>query len=245
MDTAAEPDVTTRTSLMALVALGLSVMCPIPALGLVGAILGALSLRRIGLSGGRLSGGGPAKAAVILGLIATSLQVFLLFGAAQSWTYYRRQMQPEMVRAIEAIGSPTLETNPPVWDTIVLERLTPERHDEVRALLEGQRVRVRIGIGEMWRSFATLVRGSSVRPSGAGGPSAAQAVPCTIEIDEEEMFAWFFFDADALSNKQLRVSDVMFVMEDGRVTTLLPDGPANELASEWLGWVVEEPSALR
>ena len=244
MDIPTHPDASApRTSLLSLLALGLSIMCPVPLFGLAGAVLGGISLRRISASGGTLTGGAPAKAAVILGTIATAGQLYLFFGAMQAWTFYRKQMQPAMVQAFEAIESGVVDSAPPVFGTAVLEELTPARLEAVRTVLSeqvGTGVAVRIGMREQVKSFQTLVRTRSVQPGTTMGSADSTAVPCTIHAGEAELFAWVFFDADMLQPGNVLVTDVLVQLADGSALTLLPAGPASELATSWLGWDVME-----
>jgi hypothetical protein len=228
-----------RTSLMALVALGLSLMCPVPMSGLCGALMGGIALRRIGASGGRLSGGGPAKVAVVLGVIVTAMQMFVLFGVAQSWTFYKKQMLPIMDEAVVALVSLEVHEDQELWSQGFLESVEVSRLSGVRdrlGLWEGAGARVRIGGGEMWRSFRTLFRSASVRAGGGGGVAAPQAVPFGLVVGDEEYFGWFFFDSVELENGLLLVEDVLIEIDDGTALTLLVDGAASELATGWLGW---------
>ncbi len=61
-----------RTSLLAITALVLSLICPIPGLGVLGMILGLCAIIAIGRSEGRLGGTGMAVAGIILGLFVTA-----------------------------------------------------------------------------------------------------------------------------------------------------------------------------
>lgn len=71
-----------RTSVLAIVALVLSLICFIPGLGAIGALLGVVALILISKSAGRLVGSGFAIAGIIIGLIVTVLWVAALVGAS-------------------------------------------------------------------------------------------------------------------------------------------------------------------
>jgi hypothetical protein len=70
------PDFTEqRTSVLAIIALVLGILCPIPLLGLLGAILGIIALFVISGSQGRLKGRGLAIGGIVLGLLGTMVWV--------------------------------------------------------------------------------------------------------------------------------------------------------------------------
>lgn len=71
-----------RTSILAITSLVLSLICFVPTLSVVAVLLGALSLIFILNSKGRLSGRGFAIGGIVLGLVVTAFQVALLIGAS-------------------------------------------------------------------------------------------------------------------------------------------------------------------
>lgn len=71
-----------RTSILAITSLVLSLICFIPTFSVIAVLLGALSLIFILNSNGRLSGRGFAIGGIVLGLIVTAFQVALLIGAS-------------------------------------------------------------------------------------------------------------------------------------------------------------------
>jgi len=76
----AEPQ---RTSVMAILSLVSSLICCIPGLGLLGAMLGVAALVGIGGSGGRVGGRGLAIAGIIIGVLCTVVWVGIYYGAQQ------------------------------------------------------------------------------------------------------------------------------------------------------------------
>lgn len=69
-----------RTSIMAIVALVLGLLCFIPGLGAIAMIVGGAAIFFISTSRGRLGGLGMAVAGVVLGLIATVLWIAIAVG---------------------------------------------------------------------------------------------------------------------------------------------------------------------
>jgi hypothetical protein len=72
-----------RTSVLAIVALILSLICLIPGFGTLGVILGVISLLLISGSQGRVSGTGLAVTAIVLGLLVSVVQVGIVVGVNQ------------------------------------------------------------------------------------------------------------------------------------------------------------------
>jgi hypothetical protein len=64
-----------RTSVLAIVALVCSLICIIPGLGILGAILAVVALVMIGGSNGRLGGKGLAIAALVIGLLVSTVWI--------------------------------------------------------------------------------------------------------------------------------------------------------------------------
>ncbi len=90
----AEPQ---RTSVMAILSLVCSLVCCIPGLSVLGALLGVGALIGIGGSGGRVGGKGLAVAGIIIGILVTVLWVGGLMGARQFGGMYVGLVEPVMM----------------------------------------------------------------------------------------------------------------------------------------------------
>jgi hypothetical protein len=98
---ASEPD---RISRSAVVALALGLLGCVPMVGFFAAVLGVVTLYRIGGSGGRLGGRTPAAAGMALGLITTAGWLSLGLGMRQAYAGYARDLATpaaEYFRAVE------------------------------------------------------------------------------------------------------------------------------------------------
>ncbi len=82
-------DVQPRVSGLAVASFVTSLLCCIPGLGAVAAVLGIGSLVSISRSQGRLGGRGLAFTAIVLGVLGTVLWLGLLIGASQMVGYFR------------------------------------------------------------------------------------------------------------------------------------------------------------
>ena len=81
-----EPDRVSRLSVAALV---LGLLSCLPVVGFIAAVLGVVSLGRIGRSGGRLGGRTFAAVGMTFGLIASILWLSLALGARQEYARYK------------------------------------------------------------------------------------------------------------------------------------------------------------
>lgn len=89
-----------RTSVLAIVALVLSLICFIPGLSTIGSVLGVFAIILIAKSAGRVKGTGIAVAAILVGLLFSMLQLGLALGVNAAMREYARFGQP--VAHIEA-----------------------------------------------------------------------------------------------------------------------------------------------
>lgn len=102
-----DESVPARTSVLAILSLVSSLICCIPGLGALGAVLGGLSLIRIGSSNGRRTGKGLAITGIVIGLIVSILWVFIFIGASATMAQAAKIFQP-MVQAATAPDAATL-----------------------------------------------------------------------------------------------------------------------------------------
>lgn len=89
----------TRTSVLAILSLVCSLICCIPGLGAIAAVLGGVALLRISGSNGRRSGVGLAIAGIVIGLIVTMLWGFFAIGAMSVYEKAGKFFTP-MIRTV-------------------------------------------------------------------------------------------------------------------------------------------------
>lgn len=106
-----------RTSVMAILSLVSSLICCIPGLGAIAAILGGIALLRISGSNGRRTGVGLAIAGIVIGLIVSLIWVFAALGAVSVLDKAGKLFVPiiqtvstDDPAAMRAAVSPTLNT---------------------------------------------------------------------------------------------------------------------------------------
>lgn len=100
-DPALEPP---RTSVLAIVALVLSLICFIPGFGALGVLLGVIAIVMIAGSQGRLSGNGLAVSAIVLGLIISVVWIGVGIGVNQAIVAVKTQLVAPVNQALVALG---------------------------------------------------------------------------------------------------------------------------------------------
>ncbi len=107
-----------RTSIAAVLSLICSLICCLPAVPLLGVVLGALALIGIGRSDGRVGGRGLAVAGIVLGILFTVAQVGILVGGGMAMGKFMDE--------IAVIGGDTVE------------HIQNDRFDEARAIFANE-----------------------------------------------------------------------------------------------------------
>lgn len=217
-------------------------MFALPLIALAAVVTGIIGLRQVNRSGGRVGGRNASMIGVIVGIGLTALQGAVVIGATIFWFAISNNIKPAMQAFADASaqgnwaevrGMLTTETGEAVsdgrlasfWDSI-------EPTDD-----PGARAEASFGVEVLLETREALAR---------GGTSSNQA---TIDeamfpvrytwADGSGSMVYVFADADALQNNSVELVDLLVVVGEGEVVTLLPDGPAKE-TSEMVGWSVRE-----
>ncbi len=98
-----ESPVAARTSILAISALVLSILCFIPGFGLLALLLGGAAILFISRSQGRLTGLGMAVAACVLGLVTSVVWLFLVVGAVGAANSASAALGPMLAPAQRAL----------------------------------------------------------------------------------------------------------------------------------------------
>lgn len=125
-----EPD---RISKMAAVSMLAAIFFCIPGMGFFAAVLGVVSLYRIGGSGGRLGGKTFAAVGLTIGLISTAGWLSIGLGARQAYATYSRSMAAPMTDYLAAVGASDLDKASAIFDE--KSRPSPAQHDAFREVL--------------------------------------------------------------------------------------------------------------
>ncbi|MEM7754787.1 MAG: DUF4190 domain-containing protein [Planctomycetota bacterium] len=128
-DLPAEPD---RTSALAILSLVCGVLCCIPVLPTIGALLGLGALVGIKSSNGRVGGLGLAIAGLILGGLGTVAQLGIGLGVRQGFAAFVNDVIPEVDAAMQEIEAGQHDLAAARFDAPIAPGITPERLDAFR-----------------------------------------------------------------------------------------------------------------
>jgi len=170
-----EPD---RTSALAILSLVCSLVCCIPGLPALGALLGVGGAVGIKMSGGRVGGIGLAIAGIVIGAIITVGQVGVALGFFGGLQEMRSQID-EVMLAAESGDAPAVRAFlvPPA-DAELTDADVERFRSEFGSLMGGY-IGVPSGL-ELFRAYQTL--GSAMQPGGAW-MSSNNEIPFPAEFD--------------------------------------------------------------
>jgi hypothetical protein len=209
---------TTRTSVLAVAGFVTSLICCIPGLGSIGALLGIASIIAISSSGHEVRGKGLAIAAVALGLVITLLQIGAVFGINLGVT--RMGQYSEIIVAIENGDRQALAP----WITSDLENaLTDEQIESFADAFTaefGAFKQAPHALLNYIRDFAAVRQDIEVtRNAGAAGT----IIPVPVETDNGVAAIVLIGDSrlPKAPNGLMRVNNVGFVADDGSIVWLV------------------------
>lgn len=225
-----------KTSALAVAGLVLAVPCCLPGLAQLGALLGVAGIFRIGLSGGRLRGMGMAVAAVVLGLIGTTM--WLGGAAALSAGVAEVTRLEAVVRELEAGDVPAVRT-----------RLTPELS---AAVTDGELLAWQSAVAAEWgvaqeskpgllayggrwsKAWAVASRAvQGMQPPSGGAPGQELApVPLPMTFSNGSTVVFVVMDARSGDVGTVVFSNLGAVMRDGSVLWLVDPAGADAPATD-------------
>ena len=206
-----------------------------PVLGLIGAVLGFLSLRQVEQSDGRIVGRPLGVAGLFAGLLSATVFGFMVMAAllalsgskplapaAADLVAAAQQGQP--ARARELLSAPASED------------LTAPRLAAFGGLCSKRAGRVvgsDAGFGLMFEA-----RRIAARAPGQSSMSLSDAPrPVWVEFENQRCFVYVFVNQEALQQKDVRIDDLLVFVGVNEVVALREFGPAQMLADE-MGWAL-------
>lgn len=176
------PPPESRTSVLAILSLVCSLICIVPGLGLLGAILGISALFSISRSQGAVRGNGMAVTGVVVGLLVSVLWIGLGIGAAQlSQMFGKNFVGPvgSMVTAIEAGDYKTARQSfDPRLNAAVTDEQIKAFADAYQAELGHYRAMPKTLV-EMIGAYGNI--GPRLQNYQGGAPGGAMPLPATFE----------------------------------------------------------------
>ncbi len=237
-----------RTSVSAILSLLCSIpFCCVPLTGVLGVILGAMSLAFIGKSHGRVTGKPAAIAGIILGIATTALWTAVVVGFLQAKTYYTKNMVPVGEGIVLAMEQGDIEGVRAYFTQDANDAITDERIALFAERMDrelGGFVEAPTGIGRMIEQFAETFQGmqgqgGSTYNSGPGGPAP---IPVAMEFGNGAATLWILADTDALDQQQVILMDAVLQLPTGVGVPMLPDGPGLNWISG-MGMTLSHPEA--
>lgn len=134
-DPALEPP---RTSVLAIVALVLSLICFIPGFSALGFLLGVVAIAMIAGSKGRLSGNGLAVTAIVLGLLISVVWIGIGIGINQAATAVRTQLITPVNQAFVAWDQGDVKSIRAMLSTSANARFSDEQIQAFRAAYQAE-----------------------------------------------------------------------------------------------------------
>lgn len=127
-----------RTSIMAIVSLVLALICFVPGLGVLAAILGIAALFMIGGSRGRVGGKGLAISGLIIGLLVSALWIGFAIGASKFYKMAVETVAKPGAEVVAAAGSGDFEAARKILVPATANALTDEDFKRFRAEYEAE-----------------------------------------------------------------------------------------------------------
>jgi hypothetical protein len=182
-----------RVSILAIVSFVLSLLCCIPGVGLIGAILGGVSIVRISKSRGRLSGRGLAIAGVVIGLISTLIWVGVAVGTAQSM--HQLDAYGETLRALDQRDYTRVRQ---MLTPAASSAVTDEQIGSFQSAVEaewGSYQRMPRGLADWFNSYAqTMQTYGRVQQQAQGVPPGSSPLPLPVYYNRGLTLSLFVLD---------------------------------------------------
>ena len=171
-----------RTSVLAIVALVLSLICIIPGFGVLGAILAVIALIMIGGSNGRLGGRGLAIAALIIGLLVSTVWIGGFLVIQQGMTAFTKMFTGNVGTLLGAAEKGDYTTARAQLDPSVANSITDadfKRFVDGYSANLGKYKKTPQGMFELFGAYANV--GPAMQ--GMHGQANQGLIPITVEFD--------------------------------------------------------------
>lgn len=211
-----------RVSMLAVTSFVLSLICCIPGVSLIGAILGGLAIVRISQAGGRLSGRGLAIAGLVLGLLFTMLWVGLTVGAGRAFN--ELAMVGQTMEAIDQRDYVRARQNlTPAAEAVATDTRLEEFRAEINAEW-GSYQRMPRGLGEWFSAYFQVMQRAGQQ--GVQFGTRPGELPVPVYYDNGQVLVIFMTDAAAGASPggMALFSDIIVYDQQGNPMSLIPPG---------------------
>lgn len=180
-----------RTSILAILSLIASLICFIPLIGVLGALLGVFALFRISSSGGRVKGTGLAVAGIIIGLIFSTVWIGIGFAIQSAVSQI-----PQVANVMVDIENDAPDAVRSGMDPRVHSIVTDDQIDSFRAEYQaamGSFIEVPRGLGNLFGAYASLGQSMNALNS-PQAPYTGETIPIPGTFDQGEGLLLLAFD---------------------------------------------------
>ena len=213
-----------RTSVLAIVALILSLICLIPGFGTLGVILGVISLLLISGSQGRVSGTGLAVTAIVLGLLVSVVQVGIVVGVNQALGIFKNKLLAPVNQSFTAFDTGDIAAARKVLTPAANLKVSDEQFTAFRAAYQaelGAFKGVPDGIVSTFQAYAKFSTNMEKYQGKPGQPPAMIPIPAIFERGT----ALVILQVDPAgagpgSNDEVPVLDILIETTDGKTIKL-------------------------
>lgn len=184
-----------RTSILAILALVLSLLCFIPFMGVLAAVLGFASLIGISRSSGRVGGSGMAIAGLVIGLLFTAIWGGIFYGAAQVSQFFKGQIVGPASQAIKAIDQGDFQTGRDIFVPAAAAQITDE---QLKAFRDGYQADIGAYQG-VPQSFVDIIKGYAelgplMQKYQGNNPATSNVFPLPAFFDKESALVVFYLE---------------------------------------------------
>ena len=240
-----QPSATSRVSVMAVLGFICAVVCCIPGLSVIAMFLGLAAYLGISGSHGRVTGKGLAGAAMILGLIVTVIWGALFVGFGGALSMYQRNMMGNAASFITYANDNDIPNARALLAPSADGNLTDA---EIAAFATALRAQIGDyqgppqGLMSLVAEFAAAMGGRAdrIQPT-----TQVPFVPVPLTGDRGAAVALVCFDQTAFGASQsFEITDIVVLLDDGRVMTLRATGPGLNLAQDMGATPIHAPALL-
>lgn len=217
-------DAPERTSVLAVASLVCSLICCLPAVPTIGMMLGAGAIVGITKSNGRVGGRGLAIAGVIIGLIVTVLQLFLVFGAVQGGKMISTGFGGPFESFVLALETDDFNTARAQLEPGLAQALSDEELTAFRDTIVGTLGAYRSQPNSMWDWTMSIAANAQDMQR---FQTRGEGIPLTPTFNSATVLTYLMFDSNLISQSgsvQGAITNIAIAMPDG--TTLWLNDPA-------------------
>jgi hypothetical protein len=175
------PPPESRSSVLAILSLVCSLICLIPGLGLLGAIMGIAALFSISRSQGAVRGNGMAVTGIIIGLVVTVIWLGILIAGAQFNAVFGRQFVAPVATLVQAMDRGDHATARKSFEPALDAAVTDEQIAAFTAAYQAELGSYKNSPQSLWEMIMAYAQVGPAMQNFQGG---GNQIPVPIEFDK-------------------------------------------------------------